>query len=90
MPLYEFRCPQCGPFDRWLGFDETKDDLTCPTCTRPAPRVFTAPGVRTTGGPLASVSRGDRARYDRARTGEPTVTGPPSGRRLRHQHRHHH
>jgi putative FmdB family regulatory protein len=88
MPLYEFCCATCGRFERSLHLDQPHDDVVCPRCGRPAARVFTPPGVRTAGGPVASASPGDRARYDRARTGEPVVTGPPTGRRLRHHHRH--
>ena len=89
MPLYQFHCDHCGAFDQRLDFQQAKDDRTCPSCARPARRVFTAPGVRTAAGPIAQASAQDRARFDQARTGEPTVTGPPAGRRLRrrgHQH----
>jgi putative FmdB family regulatory protein len=82
MPLYEYRCEQCGPFDHRRDTDQASAPLDCPLCAAPARRVYTAPGIRTRKGPLAGAGRADRARADRALTGEPVVTGPPQGRRL--------
>ncbi len=42
MPLYEYRCPQCGPFDVRRTLEEASTPLSCPTCTAPARRVYTA------------------------------------------------
>ena len=82
MPLYEFRCPDCGPFDLRRDMHDAAATAPCPSCTRPAQRRYSV-GV---GGPPAGVlrdaGRADRARVDRARSGEPIVTGPPSGRRV--------
>ena len=88
MPPYEFRCAHCGTFERHLDLRQSTDRVPCPDCAGPTTRVYTPPGLRTTGGPLASAAKADRARYERAVTGEPTVTGPPQGRRLDHRHRH--
>ena len=89
MPVYEYRCPECGSFDRTCAMDEARQPANCPTCAAPARRAYTVPGTRTRTGPLAGAGRADRALVDRARTGEPTVTGVPSGRRIparRHTH----
>ena len=90
MPTYEFRCPHCGPFERRRELAESGDPTTCPQCGVYARRIYSVPGVRTSGGPIAHASAQDRARYDRSRTGEPVVTGPPTGQRLRKQLRHNH
>ena len=82
MPLYEYRCPQCGPFDLRRAVEEASAPLSCPTCDAPVRRVYTAPGTATLNGPLSGAAAAERARVDRARSGEPVVTGPGRGRRL--------
>lgn len=82
MPVYEFRCPACGPFDARREMREATRPASCPSCGQVSRRVYTAPGVRSRVGPLASASRADAARIDRARSGEPVVTSGPTGRRL--------
>ena len=82
MPLYEYRCPQCGPFDLRRAVEEASAPLWCPTCDAPARRVYSAPGTATLRGPLSGASGAERARVDRARSGEPVVTGRARGRRF--------
>ena len=81
MPLYEFCCPDCGPFDVRRGMSDTADGADCPSCARPGRRVYST-GHGLAAGPVPGAGRADRARWDRARSGEPAVTGAPSGRRL--------
>lgn len=45
MPLYEFRCHDCGPFDQWLTLAECSNPITCPSCEKPARRIFSPPSV---------------------------------------------
>ena len=102
MPLYEYRCAQCGPFDHRRVPEEANAPLPCPRCGAPARRVYTAPATPSRsgprggggaggrgrgvpgrgGGPLAGAGAADRARVDRALSGEPVVTGRPQGRPL--------
>ena len=82
MLLYEYRCPQCGPFDSRRDAEQANVPLPCPTCSTAARRVYTAPGTTVRTGALAGASRHDRARIDRAISGEPTVSGRPGGRPL--------
>ncbi len=82
MPLYEFRCPHCGPFDLQRAMQDAATPAPCPSCARPAQRRYTVAAVGPAGGPLRDARRSDRARVDRARSGEPVITGPPTGRRL--------
>jgi putative FmdB family regulatory protein len=82
VPLYEFRCADCGPFDLRRGMQDAPAAAPCPSCARPARRVYTVSGGGPFTGPLRGADKLDRARVDRARSGEPVVTGPPSGRRL--------
>ncbi len=90
MPLYEFRCPQCGPFDLRRDMQDVADAAVCPSCDQPARRVYTVSAGRPWGGPLRDAGKADRARVERARSGEPVITGPPSGRRFPRRSGHHH
>lgn len=82
MPLYEFRCPRCGPFDLRRDMQAAAAAEDCPACEQPARRIYTVAEFRPRTGPLRDARRADRARVDRALSGEPLVTGPPAGRRL--------
>jgi putative FmdB family regulatory protein len=82
VPLYEFRCPQCGPFDLRRDMQAATATAVCPSCDRPARRVYSVAEFRPRSGPLRGAGKADRARVDRALSGEPLVTGPPAGRRL--------
>jgi putative FmdB family regulatory protein len=82
VPLYEFRCPHCGPFDLRHDMHAATTAAVCPSCDGSARRVYSVAEFRPGSGPLRGAGKADRARVDRALGGEPLVTGPPSGRRL--------
>ena len=82
MPLYEYRCPQCGPFDLRRALEEASAPLSCPACTAAGPAGLHRSCYRRPDRPLSGAGAADRRRVDRALSGEPVVTGPPQGRRL--------
>ena len=43
MPLYEFKCDECGVFDQWRTMAESSAPANCPECQAPAKRIFSAP-----------------------------------------------
>ena len=45
MPVYEFRCPGCGPFDLQRSMHVDSDAASCPTCARAAPRSYAIGGA---------------------------------------------
>jgi putative FmdB family regulatory protein len=90
VPLYEFRCSTCGPFDLRRTMQEATQAAHCPSCTQPAQRLYSVSGGRPSTGALLGADTRDRARVDRARSGEPVITGPPSGRRFPRTRGHHH
>ena len=47
MPLYEFKCNQCGVFDQWRSMAESSYPAHCPSCMEPAKRLFSAPMLLT-------------------------------------------
>jgi putative FmdB family regulatory protein len=53
MPLYEFCCEHCGPFECWRSFNEGGGPMICPKCQAVARRVYTTPGLVKTPAALA-------------------------------------
>lgn len=49
MPLYEFRCKDCGIFDEWRTMSESSNPAHCPNCQESAQRIFSAIGIRLNG-----------------------------------------
>ncbi|HEY9897265.1 MAG TPA: zinc ribbon domain-containing protein [Candidatus Sericytochromatia bacterium] len=45
MPLYEFKCDDCGVFDQWRSIAECNDPASCPTCEGATRRLFSAPAL---------------------------------------------
>ena len=44
MPVYDYACPQCGPFEALAPMSAFTDPCDCPVCATRAPRVLlTAP-----------------------------------------------
>jgi len=43
MPLYEFRCEDCGAFDVWRPMAESSDPAHCPECNERGKRIFSPP-----------------------------------------------
>ncbi|MEU5841956.1 zinc ribbon domain-containing protein [Rhodococcus sp. NPDC047139] len=43
MPLYEFRCAECGPFDLSVPMSEVSASTRCPQCGGHARRLLTPP-----------------------------------------------
>ncbi len=90
MPLYEFRCRSCGSFDLRRDMRDASDVAACPSCDRTARRVYSVAAFRLESGPLRDATQDDRLLLDRARSGEPLITGPLSGRRFPRSGGHHH
>lgn len=84
MPVYVYRCDQCGPYDQRRNAEDSSRLLPCPRCSGDTKRVYTAPAIRSRSGALGGASAASAAgdRIDRARAGEPIVTGAPVGRRI--------
>lgn len=45
MPVYEYSCPDCGPFELWRDHRESGAETSCPECGGGARRVYSAPAV---------------------------------------------
>lgn len=51
MPLYDYMCPECGPFEALAPMSSSAAPCTCPDCSVPSPRVIlTAPAISAMAG----------------------------------------
>lgn len=82
MAIYEYRCPECGPFDVSLPMGSAPQARDCAACGRPARRVFSAPGLTRTPPALAAAL----AREEQSREAPEVVSGPPRARTARPPH----
>ena len=60
MPVYVFRCHDCGSFELSRPMAEVGAAAYCPTCLGEARRVFTPPGLARLGAPMRRVLDGRR------------------------------
>lgn len=47
MPIYEFLCEDCGPFEERRSFEEAGKPADCPQCGIVARRIYSIPGFKT-------------------------------------------
>ncbi|MBW4620290.1 MAG: zinc ribbon domain-containing protein [Cyanosarcina radialis HA8281-LM2] len=85
MPLYEYKCENCGEFEAWRSIAEIDIPMVCPDCQLTARRIFSPPHVISlNSGDLALGSRAskepklvqrnrepDAPRYQSSRSGRP-------------------
>jgi putative FmdB family regulatory protein len=50
MPLYEYQCPDCGPFSAWRSMSVSAGPTGCPGCQVPAERILSATQIARPGG----------------------------------------
>jgi putative FmdB family regulatory protein len=85
MPVYEYTCPACGPFEREQPVAlASAAPVACGCCGLESARAFRAPGGR---GPrrarqLEGAGPATRERIDRSEQGIPGVGMPPPGRHM--------
>ncbi|WP_290367639.1 FmdB family zinc ribbon protein [Rhodococcus spelaei] len=75
IPLYQFRCAACGPFDRTFPMATVPDAAGCPTCASAARRQITGP--RLAHGATAAMCLLDATK--RSASEPAVVTGPRPG-----------
>ena len=85
MPVYEFVCGRCGPFERWRDHREAGAAVDCDECGAAAQRVFSSPAARAPRSMrlMTGLAAEARERVVRAHTGEPRIVSqPPVGTRV--------
>ncbi len=74
MPIYEFLCRECGPFEQRRSFAEAGDPLTCPSCDGEARRVYSMPATKNSPAALSNaMNRVEKSAH------EPEVVRRPEG-----------
>jgi putative FmdB family regulatory protein len=68
MPLYNYLCADCGPFDEIRSMSAYEEPEPCPQCGDPAPRQLGAPAVNSAS-PSAGAPRAPAGRSLRHRGG---------------------
>lgn len=78
MPIYEYRCPECGDFEVLLGMGAATRESDCPACGSTARRLMSAPGLSRAGTAAARLIESTEAT-----AAEPDVVTaiPPGSRR---------
>ena len=91
MPIYDYLCPSCGPFEARRAMRESDQDALCASCSMPAPRVVSAPRLNL----MSSNNRYAEIRNEKS-AHEPDVVhrmapnGHSHGHTHAHSHRHEH
>lgn len=74
MPIYDFLCEDCGPFEEKRSFGETATPAACPVCGGDARRVYSMPNTRTMPAALSNaIHHSEKSAY------EPEVARRPKG-----------
>lgn len=78
MPMYTYRCPECGTFQLMRPLDHRNDPTACPTCGRAGRRTFETARVTQVSTPALdrAVTKAGRS----AETPEVTRSIPPAQR----------
>ena len=74
MPIYEFLCEDCGPFEERRSFKEAGEAAACPGCGAEARRLYTMPNTkRVPTGLSKAMDRAEKSAH------EPEVVRRPAG-----------
>ena len=77
MPIYDFVCEECGPFEQRRSFAEACAPMACPSCGRESRRVFSMPNTKSMPAALSgAMHRAEKSAY------EPTVVRRSAGGKL--------
>lgn len=83
MPMYEFVCETCGPFEQRRSMSEAGEPMECPACYAVATRVYSLPNLVRT----SIVERTARSRNEQS-ADQPEVGSRPYREDATPSHRH--
>jgi putative FmdB family regulatory protein len=63
MPIYVYKCPECGYFEAQFSMSAVRQSVRCPDCGRAARKVVTTPHLART--PVALARQRERAEASR-------------------------
>jgi putative FmdB family regulatory protein len=86
VPVYDFLCRDCGPFEQRRSFAEAGEPMVCPSCGGQARRVYSMPNTKRMPGALSSaMDRVEKSAHEPEVAQRPVgVTGSGKG----HHHSH--
>ncbi len=85
MPIYDFICEDCGPFELRRALAEAGEPVACYSCGEQAKRVYSMPNTRRMSAGLSkALGRAEKSAH------EPEVVSRPVGGAPSHGHRHNH
>ncbi len=62
MPLYNYVCDDCGPFDAWASMADANSDCACPQCETSSRRDVASPRLSLMNGTLRkALDRSERS-----------------------------
>jgi putative FmdB family regulatory protein len=74
VPIYEFLCRECGPFEQRHSFGEAGSSMRCPSCSEEARRIYSIPATRKMSTALSNAMN----RVEKS-THEPELVRRPEG-----------
>jgi putative FmdB family regulatory protein len=74
VPIYEFLCRECGPFEQQGSLAEAGGSMRCPSCGEEARRTYTMPATKKMSAALSNAMN----RVEKS-THEPDVVRRPEG-----------
>jgi putative FmdB family regulatory protein len=86
VPVYEFFCEDCGPFEQRHSFTEAGAPIACPSCGRKARRVYSVPNIRRMPAALSgAMGHAEKSAHEPQVVRRPTG-GTESGKGHQHSH----
>lgn len=93
MPVYEFLCENCGPFEKRRDLAQASQPLDCPTCQSQATRIYSAPSLyKTSPAERIARSRNEKSAHE-PRVEQRVINNngePPTPKKHHHHPTHHH
>jgi putative FmdB family regulatory protein len=87
VPVYEFVCDDCGPFEQRRSLAEAGDQMACPSCGREARRVYSMPNSRKMPAALsAAMARAEKSAHEPEVNQRPAGGQTSSGKKFQHSH----
>jgi putative FmdB family regulatory protein len=100
MPLYDYECRKCGPFQEWRSIDAFDKPSRCPDCGKAARRSLATPGLGMRNSALRKAHQinersAEEPRVVRRKRGDPVPTHDvhrdlTEASQSRHAHQHGH
>ncbi len=86
MPVYDFVCEDCGPFEQQRSFAEAGDPMTCPSCGGEARRVYSMPNTNRVSTALSgAMNRAEKSAHEPEVARRPVESKGP-GKKHHHNH----